>query len=82
MWALEAYVCNQFIGSSLHKLHLCGFDDTWFFDPSQGCQMVFFQTKNPNLCKIWKALYVMEDVRIFYGHFGQFSSCLVYFMAT
>jgi hypothetical protein len=22
----------------------------------QGCQMVYFQTKNPNLCKFWRVL--------------------------
>jgi hypothetical protein len=25
-------------------------------DPKQGCQMVYFQTKNPNLGKFWRAL--------------------------
>jgi hypothetical protein len=24
--------------------------------PKQGCQMVYFQTKNPNFCKFWRAL--------------------------
>jgi hypothetical protein len=33
-----------------------------FYD--QGCQMVYFQTKNTNLGKFLRAL----DVRIFYGH--------------
>jgi hypothetical protein len=26
------------------------------FTPKQGCQMVYFQTKNPTLSKFWKAL--------------------------
>jgi hypothetical protein len=33
----------------------------------QGCQMVRFQTKNPNLGKFWRALG-MKKVGIFYGH--------------
>jgi hypothetical protein len=32
----------------------------------QGCQMVCFQTKNPNLGKIWTAF--KENVGMFYGH--------------
>jgi hypothetical protein len=48
----------------------------------QGCQMVYFQTKNTNLGKFWKALkskmseYFMAIWNIlwpfgtFYGHFG------------
>jgi hypothetical protein len=44
----------------------------------QGCQMVYFQTKNPNLGKIWKALewrmllYFMTIWKIFrsFGVFG------------
>jgi hypothetical protein len=33
-----------------------------------GCQMVHFQTKNPNLGKFWRALPRLENVDIFYGH--------------
>jgi hypothetical protein len=29
------------------------FEASW--DPIQGCQMVYFQTKNPNLGKFWRA---------------------------
>jgi hypothetical protein len=35
---------------------------------SQGCQMVCFQTKNPNLGKFWSALCRLEKVDIFYDH--------------
>jgi hypothetical protein len=52
----------------------------------QGCQMVYFQTKTPNLGKFWRALEwkmmvyfiviwnILRSFGIFYGH-------LVYFMA-
>jgi hypothetical protein len=46
----------------------------------QGCQMVYFQTQNPNLGKFWSVLqskmlvYFMAIRNIFFGH-------LVYFMA-
>jgi hypothetical protein len=43
------------------------------FDAAPGCQMVYFQTKNPNLGKFWEGLAV-EAVGIFYGY-------LVYFTA-
>jgi hypothetical protein len=33
----------------------------------QGCQMVRFQTKNPNLVKFWRGLR-LENVDILYGH--------------
>jgi hypothetical protein len=33
----------------------------------QGCQMVSFRTKNPNLGKFWRVLLAMEDVGKFYG---------------
>jgi hypothetical protein len=33
----------------------------------QGCQMVCFQTKNPNLGKFWRVLGRLENVNIFYG---------------
>jgi hypothetical protein len=53
----------------------------------QGCQMVCFQTKNPNLGTFWRVLhwkmlvYYMDtwsSVR-FYGHFGIVRGNLVYF---
>jgi hypothetical protein len=39
----------------------------------QDCQMVCFQTKNPNLGKFW-GFFAMENLGIFYDH-------LVYFTA-
>jgi hypothetical protein len=50
----------------------------------QGCQMVSFQTKNPNLGKFWKALdwkmliylmaiwNILQTFGIFYGHLVHF----------
>jgi hypothetical protein len=35
--------------------------------------MICFQTKNPNLGKFWKALYVMENAGIFYSHLEYFT---------
>jgi hypothetical protein len=40
---------------------------------NQGCQIVYFQTKKPNMDKFWRVLR-MEKVGIFFGH-------LVHFMA-
>jgi hypothetical protein len=40
----------------------------------RSCQMAYFQTKNIELNKFWRVLYIMEDVGILYGH-------LVYFAA-
>jgi hypothetical protein len=42
---------------------------------TQGCQMVYFQTKNPNLSAFWRALdwkmlIFLRLVGIFYGHLG------------
>jgi hypothetical protein len=34
--------------------------ELFIWNLNQGCQMVSFQTKNPNLGKISRALYVME----------------------
>jgi hypothetical protein len=50
----------------------------------QGCQMVYFQNKNPNLCKIWRALNwkmltyfmavwnILRTFGILYDHFADF----------
>jgi hypothetical protein len=50
--------------------------------PYQGCQMVYFQTENPNLDQFWRVLqwkmlvYFMDiwsilwTFGLFYGHFG------------
>jgi hypothetical protein len=54
-------------------------------DLQQGCQMVYFQTKNPNLGKIWtavewkKLLYFMTVWNIFRS-FGIIYSRLEYFV--
>jgi hypothetical protein len=44
--------------------------------PFQGCQMVYFQTRNHNLGKFWRVLqwYILWP-------FGQFSKFLEYFIA-
>jgi hypothetical protein len=56
--------------------------DGWFWPPftaepdkvrNQGCQMVYFQTKNPNLVKFWN-VYAMEDVGVLYGHLVNFTA--------
>jgi hypothetical protein len=40
---------------------------------NQGCQMVCFQTKNPNLGKFWRVLdWKMFICIIFYGDLGDF----------
>jgi hypothetical protein len=44
--------------------------------PGQGCQMVYFQTKNTNMGKFWEGTAI-EDVGLFYVHlsicpFGRF----------
>jgi hypothetical protein len=36
--------------------------------PEQACQMVYFQTKNPNLGKFWRSLCRLENIIIFYGN--------------
>jgi hypothetical protein len=46
----------------------------------QGCQMVYFQTKNPNLGIFWRDLNI-EDVGLFYGPLGLFYCNLVYILA-
>jgi hypothetical protein len=48
--------------------------DTWQkkMGYSQGCQMVYFQTKNPSLGIFWRAL--VRKIFVFYDH-------LQYFMA-
>jgi hypothetical protein len=39
---------------------------------NQGCQMVCFQTKNPNLGKFWRVLDWKMFICIFYGHWEYF----------
>jgi hypothetical protein len=38
--------------------------------------MVFFQTKNPNLDKFLRLLFVMDDVGIYYDHLAYFTRIL------
>jgi hypothetical protein len=49
--------------------------------PSQGCQMVYFQTKNPDLGKFLE-VYAIEDVGILYGRLVCFYGQSVYLMPT
>jgi hypothetical protein len=35
--------------------------------------MVYFQTKNTNLGKFWRALHRLENVNMFYGHLEYFA---------
>jgi hypothetical protein len=39
----------------------------------EGCQMVCFQTKNPNLGKFWRVLQWKMLVHVFYGHLVNFT---------
>jgi hypothetical protein len=41
---------------------------THLLPSAQGCQMVYFQTKNPDFCKIWMALEWKMLSSIFYNH--------------
>jgi hypothetical protein len=57
----------------------------------QGCQMVYFQTKNPNLGKFWRLMqwnmlvyfmsiwYILRQIGRFLWPMGRFSGILVYF---
>jgi hypothetical protein len=40
----------------------------FFFTENQGCQMIYFQTKNPNLGKFWRVLQWKMSVYVFYEH--------------
>jgi hypothetical protein len=48
---------------------------------NQGCQMVYFQAKNPNFGYILEG-HRMVNVEIFYGHFGTFCADLVHFFTV
>jgi hypothetical protein len=37
----------------------------------QGCQMAYFQTKNPSLGKCW-SVFAMDNAGVFYGHWLNF----------
>jgi hypothetical protein len=45
-----------------------------------GCQMVCFQTKNPNLGTFWRVLQWKMLVNSTYGHLVHFYGLLLYFM--
>jgi hypothetical protein len=51
--------------------------DDRFHVAQQGCQMVYFQTKNPNLGKFWMAL-ISEKVGILYGRL-EYDTANLYF---
>jgi hypothetical protein len=53
--------------SRLKKLPLC--NDNLAQASKQGCQMVYFETKNPNFGKFWRASKWKILVYVFYGHF-------------
>jgi hypothetical protein len=69
------------LGYSKRKWRLC----------NQGCQMVYFQTKNPNLGNFWSAMQwkmlvnfmaiwsILLPFHIFYSHLVYFEIVLVYF---
>jgi hypothetical protein len=42
--------------------------------PEQGCQMVYFQTKNPNLGNFWRVLQLKILVFVFNGHLVHFTA--------
>jgi hypothetical protein len=43
------------------------------FPLAQGCQMVYFQTKNPNLGKFFRPLD-LKNIAVFYGHLECFKN--------
>jgi hypothetical protein len=52
-----------------------------FTSSEEGCQMAYFQTKNPNLGKFWMG-WEMGNVDIFYDHLVYFTAVLVYFVTS
>jgi hypothetical protein len=42
-------------------------------DRKQGCQIVYFRTKSPDLGKLWKALYWKKSIYVFNGHLEYFT---------
>jgi hypothetical protein len=45
----------------------------WLVRGEQGCQMVYFKTKNPNLGKLCTECLAMKDVGKFNGHLVYFT---------
>jgi hypothetical protein len=78
--------------SSSRSFQPTNFPDSLFFHISaaagQGCQMVYFQTKNPSLGKFWRVLQWKMGTGIFYVRpvlsnfrsFGIFNGTLVCFV--
>jgi hypothetical protein len=62
----RAHVCVCVCGQ--RHMYVCKSSDR-----GQGCQMVCFQTKNPNLSKFWRVLQWNRYVGIFYGHLVHFT---------
>jgi hypothetical protein len=73
-----AFIINRSPRKETMKLSI---EQTWMCrHPMQGCQMVCFQTKNPNFGKFWMALEwktivyfmviwnILRSFGIFYGH--------------
>jgi hypothetical protein len=57
---VPVYICMYIVPS----MYICAMAE-------QGCQMVCFQTKNPNLGKFWRVLD-WKKLGIFYGHLEYF----------
>jgi hypothetical protein len=79
---LESHLSDFWVRAPLHSK--CALRFLWGFH-YQGCQMVSFQTKNPNLGKFWRAwnwkmlLYIMAIWNIL-RPFGIFYDHLVHFV--
>jgi hypothetical protein len=63
--------------SDVVKVFVCAGKNNGCHGCDQGCQMVGFQTKNPNLGKFfsaleWKIFIIVWPLGIFYGHLGYF----------
>jgi hypothetical protein len=56
-----------------HRLELGLGSQLFCLTRQQGCQMVSFQTKNPNFGKISEGLK-LENVDIYYGHLEYFTA--------
>jgi hypothetical protein len=71
---------GQHFGRFFHKLIRSPWSQEHKIGATQGCQMVCFQTKNPNLGKFWRVLQwkmlvyfmdswsILRSFVIFYGH--------------
>jgi hypothetical protein len=76
------FVVHWLIGSPhINKNAPVASEPVFFLYFHQGCQTVYFQTKNPDLGQFWKALYleyvdicIVWPFRIFYEHLGYFTN--------